>query len=227
MMGIDGCKKGFMIALLKDLKLSFSHVVELSSIVDYEGLILVDVPLGCVNSIDQCRPEPCLRKHMKKKASSVFNAPALQCFEVSSYEDVNRVNREVLGKGISKQTFHIMPMIKTVNDFVLKYPHLNIHESFPEFVFMIMKGDVCVYSKHTKAGIDERVSILKSKLPEVGPQLDHALSAFPSAFHQDIVDASSLAICAYLIDKNGRRTIPHAFETNAQGIEMKVVFHNK
>ncbi len=226
MIGIDGCKQGFMIARLKDFNLTFSIESDLTSILSDKDLILIDVPLGCPNSVDEIRPEPMIRPYLKKRASSVFNVPALQCFISNQYNEVNMINKQILNKGLSKQSFGIMPIIRKVNDFILNYPHLNIHESHPELVFTWLKGDICTYSKHSEEGIQERVEILISSLPFVKDSLNKALLTYSKTYHQDIVDSCALLVCAYLINQRGSIMIPQHPQRNSQGIEMKIMLFN-
>lgn len=223
MIGIDGCKKGFMIARLNDSILSFSIENDLNSIIYEKDLILIDVPLGCPNSVEELRPEPMMRHYLKKRASCVFNVPALQCFSSNQYDEVNKINKAFLNKGLSTQSFGIMPIIKKVNDFVIDYPDLNLHESHPELVFTWMKGGILDYSKHKPEGIQERVEILISMYPSIKNYLNEALIIFSKSYHQDIVDSCALAICAYLIKRKGFITIPQHFQRNSQGIEMKIM----
>lgn len=224
--GIDGCKQGFMIARLRDLNLTFSIEGELTSILHEKELILIDVPLGCPNSLDEIRPEPMIRPYLKKRASSVFNVPALQCFASNQYDEVNRINKLILNKGLSRQSFGIMPIIRKVNDFIIDHPLLNIHESHPELIFTWMKGDICTYSKHTDEGIQERVEILIGKLPLAKNSLTEALLSYSKSYHQDIVDSCALVVCAYLINEKGYRIIPEHPQRNSQGIEMKIMLFN-
>jgi predicted RNase H-like nuclease len=226
MIGIDGCKKGFMIARLEDSMLTFSIESDLTSLINEKDLILIDVPLGCPSSLSQHRPEPLMRPYLKKRASSVFNVPALQCFDYTQYDEVNKKNREILNKGLSRQSFGIMPIIKKVNDFILEHPYLNLHESHPELVFTWMKRSICNYSKHTPEGIQERVDTLVSMLPSIKDELIKALLTYSKSYHQDIVDSCALVICAYLIQKRGLITIPHDVQKNSQGIEMKILLFN-
>lgn len=226
MIGIDGCKQGFMIARLKESNLTFSIESDLTSLLNENDLILIDVPLGCPNSLDEIRPEPMIRPYLKKRASSVFNVPALQCFTSNQYDEVNKINKLILNKGLSRQSFGIMPIIRKVNDFILNYPQLNIHESHPELVFTWLKGDICTYSKHTDEGIQERVEILTSNLPLTRNSLTKALLTYSKSYHQDIVDSCALLVCAHLMDERGCITIPEYPQRNSQGIEMKIMLFN-
>jgi predicted RNase H-like nuclease len=226
MIGVDGCKEGFMIVEIQDHRLRVKVEKSLESIKDYQGLILVDVPIGCPSSIEDSRPEPLLRKLVKERASSVFSVPALQTLSAQSYEEANKINRMILNKGLSKQSYHIIPIIKEVNEFMLKNPHLNIHESFPELIFTKLRGSPCAYSKHMKEGKQERIDCLIQNFKWLKEDLEKAMINFPQYYHLDIIDATSLACCAYLIFHQGAINIPKEFCQNSQGLDMKVTIFN-
>lgn len=226
MMGIDGCKKGYMIAKVHHQRISFSFEANLESIKDYKELILIDVPCGCPSQLSDIRPEPFVRKIVKKRSSSVFNVPALQTLSAKDYQEANKINKEILGKGLSKQSFHIIPIIKEVNEFILSNPLLNIHESFPELIFTQLLGRPCTYSKHKEEGKQERIQCLKETFSWISQDLDDALNIMPHYLHLDIIDAAALACCAVLISEGQSKTIPADFQKNSQGIDMKVTFFN-
>ncbi len=226
MMGIDGCKQGYMLAIIQNQRLIIKVEKSLESIHDYNDLILIDVPIGCPSSTDEQRPEPLIRKLVKGRASSVFNVPALQTLNAQSYEEANHINRDILKKGLSKQSFHIIPIIKEVNEFVLKHPHLNIHESFPELIFERLQGKPCTYSKHNPLGKQERIDCLVHHFTWLKEDLEHTLNSFPQYYHLDIIDATSLACAALLIHHQGATYIPKDFYQNRQGLDMKIMIFN-
>jgi predicted RNase H-like nuclease len=226
MIGIDGCKKGYMIAQISNQKISFRFEENLESIKDYQGLILIDVPCGCPSNKEEIRPEPLIRQLVKGRASSVFNVPALQTLNTKDYQEANKINREILGKGLSKQSFHIIPIIKDINNFILSNPYLNIHESFPELIFTKFLGHPCKYSKHKEEGKQERINCLKEIFPWISQDLEDTFNSLPKSTHLDVIDAAALACCATLIDQVKYSTIPRDFQKNSQGIDMKVMIFN-
>jgi predicted RNase H-like nuclease len=226
MMGIDGCKQGYMVAVIQDRRLIIKVEKSLENINKYTDLILIDVPIGCPSSIEDQRPEPFIRKLVMGRSSSVFNVPALQTLSAQSYEEANKINRMILNKGLSKQSYHIIPIVKEVNEFILNNPHLNIHESFPELIFTKLKGKPCAYSKHMKEGKQERIDCLIQNFKWLKEDLEKAMMNFPQYYHLDIIDATSLACAAYLIHQVGATQLPKEFCQNSQGLDMKVMIFN-
>lgn len=223
MIGVDGCQGQVMIAKIADNNVEIGLSPHLECLKNETGLILMDVPLGCPSSMHEVRPEPHLRQLMKGKASSVFNVPSLQTLEVSSYEEANQLHRLIMSKGLSRQSYHLLPLIKMANTFVLEYPHLNVHESFPELVFQRLNHQALRASKHTLEGRSERYEILIYHAPYLQSGIVSAFQQFPTHHHADILDACALAYAGLLIQKYGAETIPTHPMKNSQGIEMKVL----
>jgi len=223
MIGVDGCQGQVMIAKIADNNVEIGLSPDLECLKDETGLILMDVPLGCPTSIHDVRPEPQLRQLMKGKASSVFNVPALQTLELNSYDEANQLHRLIMSKGLSRQSYHLLTLIKMANTFVLNYPHLNVHESFPELVFHRLNDQPLGTSKHNPEGRKERFNLLLHHAPYLESGLLSAFKQFPTKQHSDILDACALAYAGLLIQKHGAETIPTHPMKNSQGIEMKVL----
>jgi len=223
MIGVDGCQGEVMIAKIVDNHVKIGLSPDLECLKDEMGLILMDIPLGCPSSSNDLRPEPQLRQLMKGKASSVFNVPALQTWEAHSYDEANQMHRTIMNKGLSRQSYHLLPLIKLANTFILNYPNLNVHESFPELVFQRLNQHPLNSSKHTIEGRKERYDLLLHHAPSLESGLVTAQKRFPIKYHSDILDACALAYGAYLIHQRGGENVPRHPMKNSQGIEMKVM----
>ena len=226
MIGIDGCKLGYMTAMISDQRLNVHVAHDLSTLKHRSELILIDVPIGCPCSSYDIRPEPFVRMKVKPRTSSVFNVPALDVLNAKDYDDANRINKMVMNKGLSRQSYSLVPMIKEVNEFVLKYPHVNIHESFPELIFAQLKGQGCEFSKHTPLGFSERYNLIIHHFPWIEKDFNTSLNAFNESLRRDVIDAVVLACAAFHIDHHGYQTIPGKPHRNCQGIEMKMMILN-
>lgn len=117
--GVDGCPRGWVAAVWgpdgvewRVTPLSFRAL--LSALPDAER-IAVDVPIG----MPEREPRPCdlaARSALGANRSSVFVVPPRAVLESSSYADACAVAREVTGKAISLQTWHIGARIVDATD---------------------------------------------------------------------------------------------------------------
>ena len=55
------------------------------------------------------------RRRLGRRASTVFPPPVRAALAAATYEDANRISREESGKGMTKQTFAILPKIREVD----------------------------------------------------------------------------------------------------------------
>src|SRR5262249_11127814 len=117
--GVDGCRGGWIVAKsdanLRDL--SFARANDLRSLFDAAGsraVIAIDIHLGL--QVDE--PRVCdshARQILGLRRSSVFSLPARPVLTATNYPAALRLNRQVLGVGISKQAFYIMRKIGEVD----------------------------------------------------------------------------------------------------------------
>ena len=165
--GVDGCKEGWISVCSESGEiLVFRHIRELVSHNQGDFLMFIDIPIGLASAKNKNRNcEKEARKLLSaKKKSSVFPVPCRESLEGKNYEEAKSINRNVLGCGISKQTWFIMPKIKEVNSLLIKNRSLRpcIKESHPEISFKYLNmGVPLLHSKKTEQGVSERMEILK------------------------------------------------------------------
>lgn len=53
------------------------------------------------------------------RGSSVFPVPCRQAVHSETYHEASKINKEVLGRGLSKQGWGIVPKIREVDAFVV------------------------------------------------------------------------------------------------------------
>lgn len=76
------------------------------------------------------------------------------------------------------------------------------------------------HSKHTEAGIQERITILR----QYGIDPIPLFAEFTPKQYEDILDALCLAVSAKLGCENGFQTIPKNPTCNSRGLKMQMVF---
>jgi predicted RNase H-like nuclease len=121
--GVDGCKIGWFYTAINhenDWEIGvFEHIEKLWEAHKDASLILIDIPIG----LPFKEPRACdleARKLLGKgKTSCLFPPPCREALAAETYEAACEINKKILGKKISWQTWNISKKIKEVDDFLL------------------------------------------------------------------------------------------------------------
>jgi predicted RNase H-like nuclease len=226
--GVDGCKGGWAVASLTGDRFDigiYKHIADvLVAHVDAER-ILIDMPIGLPESVDDLRPDAQLRTMLKGKASSVFNSPCRQAVYVDA-EGASAVNKAVLGKALSAQSIGIIPKIRELDEYLsLHAGHREmLLESHPELVFAKLAGTPVLEKKRDREGQQKRLGILSGYQPSVRAAVEHAVQRGDQAALDDIIDAACLAVAAQLSLRQPLLSVPERPQTDARGLKMQVVY---
>ncbi len=220
--GLDGCPGGWIACIWKGLDdIRFHFVKEPSRLFefgDYPLLIGIDIPIGLVEGARDC--DNLARQLLGKRRSSVFPAPDRRLLEVRGYKEANRLNRQWHGKGLSKQTYNLLPKIREVDAFA-RLGLLPIFEVHPELAFAKMAGAPMVHSKRTPEGFEERRSLLLHHIP--GVNLPQRRSVGP-AKPDDWIDAAAIAWTVRRIHQGIACRVPHQKTHDQYGLLMAIHF---
>ena len=231
--GIDGCRKGWIcIALEPSGAIWWRVVTKLGELVDmaHDGVrMFVDIPIGLSDGPDErlCDLEA-RRKLGPPRGSSIFRAPARAALDAGDYEEAKRINLEVAGKKISKQTWAIMAKIREV-DVLMRHSEKArnmVREVHPEVCFWALAGvQPMEHNKKKPAGIEERIAVLERVRPSVREEYARIYKAVPrrEAGRDDILDAMAAAMMAY-VDPAELRTLPEWPPRDSHGLPMKTVY---
>jgi len=231
--GVDGTKGGWLAVLLDadDVTVNFYKAIDDLCAENADAdIILIDIPIGLPEKVNDERPDAALRKVLKGKTSSVFNTPCRQAVYTEDYDTANGVNRENVGKGLSKQSFAISGKIKEVDNFLTKSQNMHwrerLVESHPEYGFSILNGGRPVLeNKKTESGIDSRYSLLSKHLPNLDSFYIYVTqNAFYRSRVDDVLDALCLAVIGRFGLTNGFRTIPGSVSIDSKGLKMQIVY---
>jgi len=233
--GVDACKSGwFAVCVDQDDSWKFDIFKDMQSLWDTfrnASLILVDVPIGLPSNTSRgC--DLAARELLKPpRASSVFPAPSREAAYASDYREANELNREVLGVGLSRQTWSICRRIREMDSFLAenKASVNNLRESHPEVCFWALAGNHPMrFSKKKKPGQTERQDVLQSIFPQSDGIYEEALSAYrrKELARDDILDAIALAVTVVMgVDQLS--SIPVTPEFDQYGLPMEIVFTKK
>ncbi len=232
--GVDGCKGGwFAIRLADD---SWDTVIYKSMCDLWEqnksaAMILVDIPIGLIDKGNEERKCDVEARRLlgPGRASSVFPAPCRIALTASIYEEASAINRENTGRGLSKQSYAIMPKIREVDELLSndESARKRIREIHPEICFWALNDKKpMVYNKKTGAGFDERRRLLSEAYNSSDVIIKTSLKKFKrdQTARDDIVDALVGAITALRGYRYGIKSIPLKHEKNKKGRSVEMVF---
>lgn len=220
--GLDGCPGGWIACLWREPDdMRFCFVKEPGRLFEFGDsplIIGIDIPIGLVEGRRDC--DNLARQLLGKRRSSVFPAPDQRLLLVQEYEEANRLNRQWHGKGLSKQTFNLLPKISEVDTFACLRlsPVFEVH---PELAFAQMAGAPMVHSKRKPEGFEERRTLLLQHVP--GVQLPQRSSMGP-AKPDDWIDAAAVAWTARRIHEGKASKVPRQEMHDQHGLLMAIHF---
>ena len=139
----------------------------------------VDIPIGLPDGAPRLA-DRLARAHLPGAASRVFPAPArVTLAHADDYAAALSASRQAIGRGLSKQAFHLLPAIADVD---ATLPDARVVEVHPEVSFAAMSGRV-LPSKKTPLGRTDRIAAVVAALDMLG--VDVAAEAIPGEDHLD------------------------------------------
>ena len=206
--GIDGCATGWIIATI-------DRVVVVPKLrLDEFELIGIDMPVGLVDG----PPRACdiaARKFLGRAGSSVFPSPPRAALTYTDYRAALAVARSATGRGISKQTFNIMPKIAELDSLIDPTNQHMIIEVHPECSFKMLNNGMGLPSKKTAAGQALRRRLLADRF-------DVPARAPRGAAIDDLLDAYAVLWSAQRYRSGVHRQFGDG-QFDERGIEMRIV----
>ena len=230
--GIDGCKGGWIAASICNDELKIEKFTSINEIVEniYFDIALIDMIIGLPDKEHQFRPaDKDARKILKSLSlsSTVFPAPCRNAVYKETRKEQNQENLKELGKKLTSQTISIIPKIREVDEFLLKNEGYKerLMESHPEVCFVSFSGYNHSSNKHSLYGIISRVELLAKHLPQVTLDLIATEEIKNNCKADDIVDAICLAISARLHMRKNTERLPlgQPPQKDAKGLPMQMV----
>lgn len=231
--GVDGCKAGwFTVLLTENNEWEINVFPDVDSIWNKHSaaaIILIDIPIGLrEKGYEERECDRAARKKLDNRASSVFPPPSRQAVYSKDYGEACRINKQITGRSLSRQTWNIAPKIKEVDIFLSKNrsARVRVRETHPEICFWALAGHPMKHPKKTPEGISERRSVLKSACPCTEEIMESALSGYrrKQVKRDDILDALSIAVTAKLGVERGFLSVVETPEYDQHGLCMEIVF---
>jgi len=234
-LGIDGCKKGWFTVELTDVDWTTMVYKNINEIWDYyknTNYITIDIPIGMRKNENMERKCDLEARRIlgPGRESSVFPVPCREATYASSYEEAHKINKQKVNRGLSKQTWGIIPKIREVDILLMreKDSRNQIQESHPEIAFWALNGRKALkYNKKSENGIEERIEILSKYDGRILDIYEKSLAQYlrKEVAKDDILDAICMAITGALAQSKNYKTIPSIIEKDEEGIEMKIVYY--
>ncbi|MEB3236617.1 MAG: DUF429 domain-containing protein [Candidatus Sericytochromatia bacterium] len=217
--GVDGCKSGWVLAGMGP---DGSLGLELHSAIDtvlerVSGVVAIDMPIG----LPEAGPRACdlaARGLLGARRHSVFPAPLRSMLEARSHAEACALGRRTDGRGLSLQSWNLIPKIREVDEYASRVPAGRLIEVHPELSFRGMQGGHPLFaSKKTEEGRQQRAKLLRQAFADWLPQRAPAGSGV-----DDVLDAFA-ALWTALRHRDGL-AVPTtaAEERDARGLLMQI-----
>ncbi len=230
--GVDSCKGGWIAAAIDESGTvsgeSYPDIESVCSAFRDAATILIDIPIGLPRRAPRTCDMEARRLLAPRRGSSVFPVPCRAAVYAPDYRAACRINRELIGKAITKQTWNICPKIREVDGYLRARParFSPLRESHPELCFWALAGgEPMRHPKRTQEGYAERLALLSARLPTSPEVVEALLSRHrrDALARDDVLDALVLAIAAQT-PSECMRTVPQAMVRDDEGLVQEIVF---
>jgi predicted RNase H-like nuclease len=238
----DGCKGGWVLALAGrwpcaepprlHLCADFRQVLALARGC---SAVVVDMPIGLPSS---ARPRTCddlAREELGSCRRRVFRAPPRQALRARTVREFQAIHRRICGVGAGYPVWNIVSKMREVDAAMTPPFQQRVVEFHPELVWKRLEGRP-LPSKHTKAGLRTRLTILRRFVPGMAGALRWRKRLAGSVDLDDVLDAlvglaaahAVSAVCAASAisptSGRARRLPPTPPSRDARGLRMEIWF---
>jgi predicted RNase H-like nuclease len=180
--GVDGCRGGWLVAVAQTDPfelVSVEVMADVAALVADASIafVAIDMPIG----LPDCGPRACdidARRLLGPRRSSVFPAPMRDVLAAADYPDALVRSRASCGKGLSIQTWNLVPAIIELDEVMTPGLQDRVRETHPELCFAQLAGGPLAHPKRPSAGRAERVALVGAPPPTPrGAATDDVLDA--------------------------------------------------
>ena len=232
-LGLDGCSGGWLVCVGNDqVKFDFLETIEdcVNRYRDVESAF-IDIPIGLpYPGVETRFCDSNSRKLLtRRRSSSIFPVPCRKAVYSDSYEAANKINKKVINKGLSKQSWNISGKIKEADMFLQENPDYKdiLIESHPEVCFWALAGGKPMeFYKKTPKGERERIDILRKFIGDFNGILNSAREHLPAEKYvlDDLLDAAVLMVSARRSSHHYIEKFSENCERDERGLLMRIVY---
>ena len=233
--GADGSREGWVVALWQPSTKTWRvrtvpDVAALLALPEQPVCIGLDMVIGLP---DRAAPggRACDRAARQllghPRSSSVFSPPAYPALQARSHAEAQRLNRATApdAPGLTIQAFHLLPKMRDVAAHITPERQQWVREVHPELAFYALNGGAPMDdSKHTDAGVTQRIDVLTKNGCETLPSVlgTHARGSVTT---DDLLDAHAACWSAWRIHTGDAACVPEQpLPTNERGLHMGIWF---
>lgn len=204
--GVDGCKRGWIAIALDDAGRTRGHFVEhldnVDEVIAGVHAVAIDIPIG-LPSTGRRQADDAARDFLGPRRNSVFYAPVREAITAATHAEASAISRRITGHGISQQSFALAPKIVEAERWAASTT-VPVWEVHPEVSFAVMLGHPAEHPKSTWSGLGERLDALR----DAGIILDDIGSAGAMAGADDVLDAAVAAWSAARLYRGDGISLP-------------------
>lgn len=145
--------------------------------------VVVDMPLG-LSSDGNRSADRAARERLGARRATFFPTPVRSVLEHEDFDSANAASRQASGRGLSMQSWNLVPKIRELDRLVEERHHHAVLEGHPESSFAELAGAPLASKKSTPEGRSERIALLADA---VHPDVDRVLADTPKRV--DAIDA--------------------------------------
>ena len=209
--GVDGCKRGWIAVALDDdtstRGLFVERLDDLGTALDGVHAVAVDIPIG-LPSTGRRQADDAARDLLGPRRSSVFYAPVRDAITAATHADASAISKRITGHGISRQSFALAPKILEAERWAASTT-VPVWEVHPEVSFAVMLGHPVEHPKLTWSGLRERLEALR----DAGIIIGDIGAAGGMAGADDVLDAAVAAWSAARLYRGDGISLPDPPET--------------
>jgi predicted RNase H-like nuclease len=225
--GVDGCAEGWL-----SISLEVGGVRPVAKVFPSDARALlseswvvtaIDIPIGLPSAgARRCDTEA--RSLLGPLKSSVFPAPVRAALSTDSYESACLASKRASGKGLSRQTYGILPKIRSVDVLLRQSPALlnSVREVHPEISFYFWNGKKPLrHPKKSGFGFMERLALVEKVFGNAAREVREAV-ARKQATDDDILDAFAALWTAQRIHDGTAERVSARGDRDDFGLPMQI-----
>ena len=226
--GIDSCPIGWIVIIYEHNNFSFEvakSIDELMKLHPDLKRIFIDIPIGLSSNNFRRTIESKLRKELGNRSSTIFTPACRKAVYTPDYDEARKINKAILGKSISIQSYNISKKIKEVDQYIQsKTEDVLTYESHPEICFKYLNNSNVVQSKKsTPEGFQDRFLLLQEHYPKLKALYQIISTTYPKSKVKpdDVLDAMVLCV-SNLNSKDNLRFFQDDNNVDEKGIFVRI-----